>query len=628
MFERADQRIVERTGEATQQIAATAKDIGDRLDMAGDKLVSTSQAITVRVVENVVEAQRRLSAAADAAGQQVQNKIAESEAQFAERTSMVERTFTAVGQHIATTTNDAARAIGDNTRELGNVLASGSDDIARILEEKARPLVERFAAGGTELERSMSAASEKATERMRAENAAFVDALSRQTAESLDMVAGAKRSLSGEANDLIERLAQSNGQLSELIDLAATSLNAVDGKLTNSTQSFAASTERAAQTFASSSRLLESNTGRLTEMTSETLKAVAGIATRFEEHSKLLSSASDILGSAQTNLVTTLDDRQAALEDLAVGLVKKSEDIERLMRSFESILEHSLDRAESRAKESSEIIRSSMVDVVESATQRFADATVEIRRTSEIIRSELDETRTALKKGVIDMPAEAKESTTAIRRAVTEQINALKELSAIVTKSGRNGGDDNRPAPRPAPAPVRAEEPPRMPLRSRAEPDGDVLLRGSLDQDGALGRGWDPDRRPVEREEPVMARAPAREAPPASRPVADMLKSISGDIARAIDLDTLSEMLDRRQHGERDVFSRRLYTLKGQQTFDDIQRKYKLDPEFHAAVNRYAEDFERRLATASRDDAATRRAFLSDAGKVYLMLAHAAGRLR
>jgi hypothetical protein len=48
-------------------------------------------------------------------------------------------------------------------------------------------------------------------------------------------------------------------------------------------------------------------------------------------------------------------------------------------------------------------------------------------------------------------------------------------------------------------------------------------------------------------------------------------------------------MLDRRTHGETDVFSRRLYTLKGQQTFDDIQRKYKLDADFHAAVNRYTE---------------------------------------
>jgi hypothetical protein len=232
-----------------------------------------------------------------------------------------------------------------------------------------------------------------------------------------------------------------------------------------------------------------------------------------------------------------------------------------------------------------------------------------------------------LKKGVIDMPAEAKESTTAIRRAVAEQINALKELSAIVAKAGRGTAEDQRPTrPVQPPAPPRAEEPPRLPLRSRAEPEGEVLLRGTLDQDGASRRGsWDPDRRPVAREETP---AKPREQGVIPRPVTEMLKQISGEIARAIDIDTLSEMLDRRAHGETDVFSRRLYTLKGQQTFDELQRKFKLDADFHAAVNRYVDDFERRLAAGSRDENATRRAFLSDAGKVYVMLAHAAGRLR
>ena len=47
----------------------------------------------------------------------------------------------------------------------------------------------------------------------------------------------------------------------------------------------------------------------------------------------------------------------------------------------------------------------------------------------------------------------------AIRRAVSEQINALKELSAIVAKSGRNNDLSAAPAPRPA-APPAAPPPP------------------------------------------------------------------------------------------------------------------------------------------------------------------------
>ncbi|WP_367714603.1 hypothetical protein AB2N04_11340 [Nitratireductor sp. GISD-1A_MAKvit] len=79
------------------------------------------------------------------------------------------------------------------------------------------------------------------------------------------------------------------------------------------------------------------------------------------------------------------------------------------------------------------------------------------------------------------------------------------------------------------------------------------------------------------------------------------------------------------------MFTRRLYTLKGQQTFDEIQRKYRSDPEFHAAVDLYCRDFEKLLRDVSRsdrDDMMTQTYLSSDTGKVYTMLAHASGRLR
>lgn len=158
---------------------------------------------------------------------------------------------------------------------------------------------------------------------------------------------------------------------------------------------------------------------------------MASIATRFDEHSRLLASASDLLGSAQSDLEHTLE-RQSSLDDLAVGLVKKSEDLERVMRSFETLVGQTLQNAEGKTLELADKIRVAISEVVEAATKRFADATDEMRRTAGSIKSELDLTRAELRKGVIEMPEEAEESTTAIRRAVSEQISALKELSEIV----------------------------------------------------------------------------------------------------------------------------------------------------------------------------------------------------
>ena len=278
-----------------------------------------------------------------------------------------------------------------------------------------------------------------------------------------------------------------------------------------------------------------------------------------------------------------------------------------------------------------------------------------MRRTAGAIRGELEETRAELKRGVIDMPVEAKESTTAIRRAVTEQINALKELSDIVARSGRTiDVSDSRPArnvtpPAPTP-PARSPEPPRRPAapERRVAPSSEPALRGSLDADRQPARpretaaapqgGWVSDllRGAASLDEGAATVAVAEAPRGASSQrsplhVVESLNSLSVDIARAIDHEASIELWDRYRRGERDVFTRRLYTLKGQQTFDEIRRKYQQDGEFRMAVDRYCDDFEKLLkdvARSDRDNIMTQTYLTSDTGKVYTMLAHASGRLR
>jgi hypothetical protein len=124
--------------------------------------------------------------------------------------------------------------------------------------------------------------------------------------------------------------------------------------------------------------------------------------------------------------------------------------------------------------------------------------------------------------------------------------------------------------------------------------------------------------------------APARaneDRPP--RHSIESLDSLSVDIARMIDHDAAADLWDRYKRGERNVFTRRLYTLQGQQAFDDIRKKYRSDREFKQTVDRYISEFERLLDEVSRDDrgqVVARTYLTSETGKVYTMLAHAAGR--
>jgi hypothetical protein len=101
------------------------------------------------------------------------------------------------------------------------------------------------------------------------------------------------------------------------------------------------------------------------------------------------------------------------------------------------------------------------------------------------------------------------------------------------------------------------------------------------------------------------------------------------DFARGVDHEAIAELWDRYSQGERNVFTRRLYTAQGQQVFDEIRKRYRSDQDFRQTVERYLSEFERLLEDVAQDDpheVVVRTYLISDTGKVYTMLAHAAGR--
>ena len=252
-----------------------------------------------------------------------------------------------------------------------------------------------------------------------------------------------------------------------------------------------------------------------------------------------------------------------------------------------------------------------------------------------------------------------------MRNAVSEQIKALQDLSSIVQSSSQMFDHSSprtaaaQPTPPTAPAAPAAGKPaeqpaaeaPRAVQPSRpAPPKSD--LRGGLGvmQSGSQPAAGQPESRKPQSEGWVrdLLRSASRKEEEDTQPqrstgnasnsrernprqVVESLNSLSVDIARAIDHDASVDLWRRYQSGERDIFTRRLYTLKGQKTFEEIKTKYAQEPEFRSAVDHYIADFEKLLADVARNDrdkVVTQTYLTSDTGKVYTMLAHASGRLK
>jgi hypothetical protein len=258
--------------------------------------------------------------------------------------------------------------------------------------------------------------------------------------------------------------------------------------------------------------------------------------------------------------------------------------------------------------------------------------TEELKEMRSEMRREIEATRDELRKSILELPQETAESAAQMRRVLVDQIEALAELNRIVARHGRNFDIVEPIKTEPA------EPPPRRDVAREAQREGQreghvpPLQRA---KGAAESRGWlsglltraaqDTDARSREATGPEPPPDVARR----ERHTIESLDSIAVDIARMIDHAGAAELWDRYKRGERNVFTHKLYTMQGQRAFEDIRRKYHSDREFMQTVDHYIAEFERLLDEVSRDDQEqmmARTYLTSETGRVYTMLAQAAGR--
>ncbi len=293
------------------------------------------------------------------------------------------------------------------------------------------------------------------------------------------------------------------------------------------------------------------------------------------------------------------------------------------------------------------------------SAERFTETIKGMKQMATEMQQELESTRTELRRGVLELPQETAESAAQMRRVIVDQIDALAELNRIIARHGRSidaaepmrrepeqayatggGGRGQVRSIRPDITPQQQSSPrditgaPARRSEARMPPNQPPGGRGPAPSASATGSGWLTDLLSrASREEPQASAPPSRDTgrfeTESPRDATDSLDTLSVDIARMIDHEAAADLWERHKRGEKGLFTRRLYTLQGQKAFDEIRDKYRTDPEFRQTVEHYIHEFERLLDDVSRGDrgaAAVRSYLTSDTGKVYTMLAHAAGR--
>jgi ABC-type transporter Mla subunit MlaD len=544
--------------------------------------------------------------------------------------------------------------LDDQLQRLDSSFADRTEALQTVFEEYARALDSSLANRAQELDHQLIDRTKSLDDAFSTRLRLFDDSIMRSTA-AIDAAVVEK------TQALTHALDEHTVRFSGTIGRQATDL---DEALMHGINSVRRASENITRQSIKAMEGLSSQSDMLKHISQNLLGQISGITGRFENQGQAILSAADALESANYKIDETLQSRHADLSRTLDRLSGKADEFAHFVEGYSSNLEGSLSEADMRARGEIERLReqaasesertledmrnrlssvsSTMTSELGSLTDRFAMTSEEMRREAGRAAAEIAAEQDRLRAQLEHLPVAAQESSASMRRALHDQISALDQLSKLTSRAAVQRDvqtpEDNPAAPPPlgpgGPPPVGGGRDPRSlsslsttieqelgtrlrrqqrPPPGRAAPDtregwslGDLLARASLDDDSAHATGGDVH--------------PARAA----------FNLDLEAIARGLDPATAAAVWSRLRAGQRGVMVRSIYSDRGRHVFDEVSQRCRTDVDLSHAISRYLSDFERAVSESDLRDPTgrlTQNQLVSDAGRVYLFLAHAAGRL-
>ncbi|MDI3468337.1 MAG: Kinesin-like protein [Pseudolabrys sp.] len=663
------------TGQAERTLTSLSDNVGTSLKRNAEDVEHTLTGLSNQVADNFVSKANEIT-------ETVTRQTNEMTTILSDRTGGVLAAIVEKGQQfsdgLARATELAVNTIEHKGLAFTQSMMSNSEEIARLINSAGevasgtvnRTLNELQTVASQAIEQSKQTASASVSEMLETHNM-----------------------LRSDSTALYERLREANLLLQEVLSGAHENMSSLENTMMLRVSDFVGAMKEVTDGTQNASLQVQQTLDQFRDNTTRMVKDLGSLTLQFGQHGRELNQAIEALDRSNMRTEDAVNERRVTLDSLISTLDIRTDDLDQRLKRFAGLLDESLESAGARAREIARVVSESSVEsahviadqfermrataegereqtveamraVYEQATgesdsllrqaaDRFADLMQSMKAMAAEMQGELDRTREELRRGILELPQETAESAMQMRRVLVDQIEALAELNRIVARHGRSleqseasprrvprddalaspsRAETTRAAARPAVTtfapPSRGRVAPASPAASEASAQvtkgwlTELLSRASREQED--GRQDDETARPAT-PPPMTVRADER----IPRHTIESLDSLSVDIARMIDHDAAVDLWDRYKRGERNVFTRRLYTLQGQKAFDEIRAKYRGDREFRQTVDRYIGEFERLLEDVSRDDrgqVVARTYLTSETGKVYTMLAHASGR--
>ena len=606
--------------------------VGERhaLVSTTDKVAETLKSIgsdVPNLIEKLSQQQIKLARIIEGAGQNLialENKLATASGSL--ETSLANRT------------QQLQAVLDDYTVALDATLANRAEALDVQLVERTRALdaafSERLALFDDSMLRSTMAIDSSVNDKARALTAAMEnhvralsDTMGRQAAtldesmmHGIDAVRRTSDNITRQSLKAIEGL---SGQADLLKNVSENLLNQVSS-VTNRFDNQGQSIITAASTLESVNQRMDSTLQRMSGKAIELDEVMRGYSASVEG---TISHAENRARQLIQQLAQgTAVHAQAALSEIERLRVHGDAHSKAVIAEFERL--HT--QTNTHAARAIEDMRQRVTGVSQEVSQhlgslanRFSETTDDVRAQASRAANSLHMEHERLRAEAERLPIATRESAEAMRSALNEQLRALEQLSAL---SGRERRDIAPPAG--VAMPTVASLPPAAPMPTGALPPMSSLTAAyAAHAGGALAPGAVPPAETGDRWSlgDLLARASRDEAAAGGAATVIDLENI----ARALDPPTASAIWSRFRAGQRGIMVRSIYTTEGRVTFDDLSERYTRDMEFRRTADRFLTDFERMIREVEqKNPRGVHDHLVSDAGRVYLCLAHASGRLR
>ncbi len=653
----------------------TAERLGTQLDQTSTELAALFNANTKMMTEQLDSTASEVTNAFADTAVRVTRQVSEANTLIAQR---LEKTSAEVTSQLDTAGNSMFAKIDITARDLGQrfdvatgLLERVTGDISGKLAGTGAKFAELIDTASTQIIADLGKASDTFSQGLNQTTLQITGRLEQDTGLVVGQIDRAAKELETSSVMTASKLDEAHRKFSRHVETANTYLadqlqtaaTAIDERLEGISMNLTGKLEltgsRVSERLEDVSQLVE----RSLEKFNDEMERV--LVTRKDQLDHLVADANKRAGdvdAVMTNYMNLIEESLAASEAkskdisriIAEQTAQATSNLEQEIRKLEASSGGQITQASRILRDQHERAMAAMNEMMSATATDFQQTAQDMRITAQQVVKDIDQARIDLKRAMLDLPEETRTNADAMRRVVTDQIAALNALADVVKRQTGTldlsgpGISLQRSYRDPSPgksegATVQAPQTGSVSAQkntiSRSERDS-VLRDDTLEQTKVLrGKILADLARSTEK---IIE--PAKAAPVAPAPIANSLAGMPREMEVLVDkihasardlVEAIDGILPRDLEkifagGERGVYTRRLFESRGKRPQMMIASRYGKEPLVRGRIDSYIRLFERLLdmmSSAPKGENMVEACLASESGKIYLMLAEAAGRI-